>query len=118
MSEKCECTQEGRIVILEQQDISIKEGLHQMLSKTDLILAQLGRVAVLEANHSHQSETMTRAFAKITAVETDMKSLTDFMNKAKGMAQFAYIIWGALGAGVFMLFIKVLFFMGNNGVTP
>lgn len=115
--EDCSCKHEGRIVMLEQQDISIKESLNKFETKLDLILLQISKVAVLETNHTNQNEALGRAFKRIETIENTTSNIMEFVNKTKGMATLAYILWGAVGAGLFMLGVKVLFFMGSHGVT-
>ncbi len=114
----CDCIHETRISNLEAQDSTIKESLNKFENKLDLILLQISKVAVLEANHGHQNEAIGRAFERIESVEKTLADVNRFVHRTEGMAKMAYILWGALGSGLVMLAIKVMFFMGSHGVTP
>jgi hypothetical protein len=132
MTEGCpvsaECSQEPRLVALEQQDNALHKALDKFDTKLDAILTQVSKIAVLEANHSHHSDGLGRAFKAIAdlnnkhdaddvAINGRLSDLEKFMNKTTGMAQLAYILWGAMGGGLILLTVKVLFFMGSNGVV-
>jgi hypothetical protein len=119
-------TYEARLVTLENQDEGLREALHKFESKLDLILAQVSKIAVLEANHTHHSSGLDRAFVQITTVDrkldahvevlvSRMGQFEEFMNKTRGMAQMAYLLWGAFGAGLALIFVKVMFFMSSHG---
>ncbi len=105
------CTQHHRITNLEKSYEGLMEKLqiieNKFDGKLDLILMQINKIAVLEANHNNHSQAMGRAFSKIEQLETDNRKLNDFKSTTEGMAKLAWVIWGTLGAGVFTLIIKV-----------
>jgi hypothetical protein len=91
----------------------IMDALTELKGKTDLILMQVTKVAVLEANHAHHNEAIGRAFARLEALEKAHKDFTDntlaFTNQIKGMAKMAYWVWGLMGTGLGAMFIKIMF---------
>lgn len=109
----CECKHESKIAMLEQRDQMILDLLQKLEGKVDLVLMQLTKVAVLEANHDHQSEALGRAFTRIESLELEMKSLSkstnEFISHTKGMARMAWYLWGLITALVGALGIKVMF---------
>jgi hypothetical protein len=116
--EPVECKHEAKIAILDQRDSMIMESLQELKSKTDLILMQVTKVAVLEVNHSHHNEAMSRAFLRIEKLEeaggTLGKETREFINQVKGMTRVAYWLWGAMGTGLGAMMLKILFGIGGN----
>lgn len=108
-----DCKQLGRIAVLEQRDASIIESLQELKQKTDLILMQVTKVAVLEVNHSHQSEALARAFTRIEQIEKELTTLSketrEFMHTVQGMSKMAWYLWGGMGAGMVAMLSKVMF---------
>lgn len=124
MVERCECKQEAKIAMLEQRDAMIIDLLGKLEQKTDLILMQITKVAVLEVNHDHQSEALARAFNRIESLERavsdsakesarQIESLgtetRKFMNQMEGMAKGARILWTIMGSGLGIMMVKTLF---------
>ena len=111
-----DCKHEGKIAMLEQRDQMIMDALNELKGKTDLILMQVTKVAVLEANHGHHAEALGRAFSRIESAEKQIKDISvesrEFMNQIKGMMRVAYWLWGAMGTGLGEMLIKILF--GGN----
>lgn len=105
------CTSIHRIAQLERRDESIMEALKKMEdrfdSKLDLILFQINKIAVLEANHNNQSASISRAFTKIEDLEVAMVDIQAFKNHTKGMAKMAWFLWGAMSGAIGFLVIKV-----------
>jgi hypothetical protein len=100
-----------RIDVLEKRDETIFAALKKMEdkfdSKLDLILFQINKIAVLEANHNNHAQGMQRAFSKIESLESADRELEAFRNKTEGMAKMAWILWGAIGSGVLALLVEV-----------
>jgi hypothetical protein len=124
MDAKCECKQEAKIAMLEQRDGMILDLLGKLEQKTDLILMQITKVAVLEVNHDHQSEALARAFTRIEHLERatadaakessrQIEALSTetrkFMNQMEGMARGAKILWTLMGGGLGLMFLKIVF---------
>ena len=109
---------EKRIALTEQAVLSIKQTNEGMTTKLDLILAQITRVAILEEKHTNQQTDLNRAHSKIAELIKDHDRLAEeiraFMNYTKGQGK---VMW-AIGAAVAALFIKMLFFAANQGMTP
>lgn len=107
------CSQLHRIDTLERKDESIFSALKKMEdkfdSKLDLILFQISKIAVLEANHQHQSSALDRAFKKIEDLEKSVEGTVAFKHKTEGMAKMAWYLWAALSGVVGFLLIKVFF---------
>jgi hypothetical protein len=121
MAESCGtngCANEQRLTQLEKNDEALTATLNKMDEKLDAMLSKLNRIEVLENSHHYQTEAVSRAHKRIDELETRQKVCEAFKNKAEGMATVAWAIWTMLGASVFMLFIKILFFMGHQGMTP
>lgn len=95
----------------------IMDALSELKGKTDLILMQVTKVAVLEANHTHQGEALGRAFIRIEGLEKEVDALTkettQFIHEIKGMARMAWWAWGAMGTGLGAMFLKVIFGIGG-----
>lgn len=107
------CKHEGKIQMLDQRDQMIQESLSELKSKTDLILMQITKVAVLEVNHVHQTEALSRAFKRIDDLEGQITALTAntnaFINRVDGMARMAKFLWVMMGGGLGAMLLKVLF---------
>lgn len=110
---RTDCKHEGKIAMLEQRDQMIMDALTELKGKTDLILMQVTKVAVLEANHSHHAEALGRAFTRIEVLENSIKTVSEetkaFMHTMQGMARMAYWVWGLMGTGLGTMLIKVMF---------
>jgi hypothetical protein len=101
---------EQRIALTEQAVMSLKQTNEGMTTKLDLILAQITRVAILEEKHTTQQIDVTRAHSKIGSLE---ESLSDLAKETRAFISYSQgrdkVLW-AIGAGVLMLGVKVLFF--------
>ena len=108
---------EKRIALIEQNNAHTRTTMESVSTKLDLILAQITRVAILEEKHQAQQIDVTRAHARVGALELTVNALAietrAFINYSKGRDR---VLW-AIGAGVLLLAIKVLFFAANNGMT-
>jgi len=107
------CTYQHRLDALEKQDSLVFDALKKMEdkfdSKLDLILFQINKIAVLEANHNNHAAGMERAFHKIERLEMDNRTLTTFRDRTEGMAKMAWVLWGSISGLVGFLLVKVLF---------
>lgn len=107
------CSQTHRLDALERKDESIFTTLKKMEdkfdSKLDLILFQINKIAVLEANHQHHSTALDRAFGKLEAMESDLRESQAFQHKTEGMARMAWYLWAAISGAVGFLIVKVFF---------
>ena len=92
--------------------------LEAVSTKLDLILAQITKVAILEEKHSNLIVDNDRAHKKIEGLTTKVDTLAQetraFINHSQGRDK---VLW-AIGGGVLLLGIKVMFFMGHLGMTP
>lgn len=113
MPDFCECKHEGKIAMLEQRDAMIMDALSELKGKTDLILLQVTKVAVLEVNHGHQSEALGRAYSRIEKLEEGAADLAtetrEFMNTMNGMARMAKWMWSLMGGSLGLMMLKMLF---------
>lgn len=111
------CTQLHRISTLEKSTDALMDKLlsieNKFDGKLDLILMQINKIAVLEANHANHSSALGRAFDKIDEIESDNRRLNDWKSHTEGMARMAWMLWGSLGAGTLALIYKV--FLTTNG---
>lgn len=112
-----QCSSIHRIEALEKREEVIFSALKKMEdkfdSKLDLILFQINKIAVLEANHNNHQQSIQRAFAKIETAEDQVRALEMFRSKTEGMAKIAWLLWSTIGVGVVLILIKVFFFGGN-----
>jgi len=106
------CTSLHRIETLERKEdvvfTAIKKMEDKFDAKLDLILFQIQKIAVLEANHQNHQAGMARAFDKIEYLESQARDLQAFKNHTSGMAKMAWVLWSALGISVAGLLVKVL----------
>lgn len=113
---------EHRVSSLEHASQTLKEAISGMTIKLDLILAQVTKVAILEEKHNTQQLDLNRLYTRVETLNDKHETLSvesrEFSNIVKGMGRVAWALWSVLGATVLVLFIKILFFMGKNGVTP
>lgn len=120
-SDACRDT-ERRINTLEHASQTLKEAISGMTIKLDLILAQVTKVAILEEKHNTQQLDLNRLYTRVETLNDKHETLAvesrEFNNTVKGMGRVAWALWTVLGATVLLLFIKILFFMGKNGLTP
>ena len=109
---------EKRISLTEQAVLSLMHTNEGMTTKLDLILAQVTKVAILEERHNNQQVDVTRAHAKIGAVEKDLETMSrearNFISYSQGRDK---VLW-AIGVAVMVLFVKVLFFTAATGMKP
>lgn len=109
---------EQRIALTEQAVMSIKQTNEGIITKLDLLLAQMTKVALLEERHITQQLDLTRAHTKIEDNAKKLETLANesraFMNYSKGQAK---VLW-AIGASVLALLIKAMFFAAGHGMTP
>jgi len=105
------CSQSYRLENLEKRDETVFNALKKMEdkfdSKLDLILFQINKIAVLEANHNNHATSLDRAIAKIESLEHADKEMSAFRHKTEGMAKMAWLLWGAIGSGVLALLVEV-----------
>ena len=87
-------------------------------TKLDLILAQITKVAILEEKHSNLIVDNDRAHKKIESLTKEVADLAKetraFINYSQGRDK---VLW-AIGGGVLLLGVKVLFFTASHGMTP
>lgn len=109
---------ERRLSLTEQSVQSLKATNEGITTKLDLILAQITRVALLEEKHTNLYIDNDRAHKKIHDLDRSHDELAresrEFMAYTRGQNK---ILW-AIGAATAALFIKVVFFAANNGMTP
>lgn len=100
-----------RIETLERRDETIFAAIKKMEdkfdAKLDLILFQIQKIAVLEANHENHQLGMQRAFSRIEDLEHQARDLQAFRNQTHGMAKMAWILWTALGVSVAGVIVKI-----------
>ena len=113
------CAEHGqRIALTEQAVMSIKQTNEGLTTKMDILIGTMTKVALLEEKHGNQQQDVTRAHAKIEHNAEKLDKLAEesraFMNFQKGRDK---VLWGIVGT-VAGLFIKVLFFSANHGMTP
>jgi tetrahydromethanopterin S-methyltransferase subunit G len=115
-----ECKHESKIISLDAGASEMRKTLEGVSTKLDLILAQITKVAVLEEKHSNQTADVNRAHSYIAKLEKDVDTLSievrEFMAYSRGMARTAWAVWGLLSGLVMGIFIKMIFFMGANGI--
>ena len=113
---------ERRVNTLENASQTLKEVISGMTIKLDLILAQVNKVAILEEKHNTQQLDLNRLHTRVETLNDKHETLSvesrEFSNIVKGMGRMAWALWSVLGATVLVLFIKILFFMGKNGMAP
>lgn len=118
MSEDIIVNHEKRIALIEHINAQTSLTMEAVSGKLDLILAQITRVAILEEKHTTQQVDVTRAHTRIATLESSLNSLSvearEFINYSKGRDK---VLW-AIGGGLAMLAIKVLFFAASHGMTP
>lgn len=109
---------EKRLSLAENSVSHMERTLEAVSTKLDLILAQITKVAILEEKHSNLIIDNDRAHKKIEALSAKVDTLSTetraFINHSQGRDK---VLW-AIGAGVLMLGVKVLFFMGSLGMHP
>lgn len=113
------CTEhEKRISLTEQAVMSLKSTNEGITSKLDLLLAQMTKVALLEERNITQQLDLSRAHSNIKSNADKLEVLAvesrAFMNYTKGQTKVLWVI----GAVVFGLLVKTLFFAANNGMQP
>lgn len=110
---QCDCKHEAKIAMLDHRDSTIVDALHELKGKVDLILIQTTKIAVHEVYHNNHSEALHRAFGRIEDTEHNVNDLAketrEFMNQVRGMMKMAYWLWGAMGTGLGLMALKVLF---------
>ena len=114
------CQNEAEISTLQSKAGAVEKRMDDISAKLDMILMQVTKVAVLEANHNNQSQDVTRAHAKIAELERKLEKsmedlgrkydamsleVTSFISYSKGRDK---VIW-ALAVGVAALAGKILF---------
>lgn len=108
--------------MLESSHSHLKSSLDTVVDKLDKILEQNTKVAVLaEKQMSHQAD-IERAHFRIEQVEQKGEKLAvevrEFISFIRGLTKLAYVLWSSLGGAVFLLAIKILFFVGKQGFLP
>jgi hypothetical protein len=105
------CPNDHRIEVLEKQYEKLQESIKKMEdkfdSKLDLILFQINKIAVLEANHNNHSAAVNRAFGRLEDVQKELDNLKQFQSHTEGMARMAWLLWGTIGAAVAGIIFKV-----------
>ena len=109
---------EKRLALTEQAVMSIKQTNEGLTTKMDILISTMTKVAILEEKHSTQQTDVTRAHDKIASVTKALEELGKetraYINYSQGRDK---VLW-AIGGGVLLLGIKVLFFMGHLGMAP
>ena len=108
----------NRLTLLEHSSAATQKVMEAVSTKLDLILAQITKVAILEERHNNQQLDVDRAHGKIERIEKSVETLgietRAFISYSQGRDK---VLW-TIAAAVAALFIKVLFFAANNGMTP
>ena len=78
-------------------------------TKLDMILMQMSKLAVLEANHSTHNAEMQKLSNEVSTCKAAITDVTAFKHHTQGMAKMAWILWTALSGLVGFLLVKVLF---------
>ena len=78
-------------------------------AKLDMILMQMSKLAVLEANHSTHNAEMQKLSNEVSTCKAAITDVTAFKHHTQGMAKMAWILWTALSGLVGFLLVKVLF---------
>ncbi len=107
------CTQTHRIEAAEKR-VDTLFGLLERIenkfdAKLDLILMQMSKLAVLEANHTTHNAEMQKLSNEVSTCKAAISDVTAFRHHTEGMAKMAVILWGALSGLVGFLLVKVLF---------
>ena len=117
---------------VEHATTDIQKTMISMVDKLDKILEKISRIDILEEKHSTHQVDITRAHRKIELLETSHKDELDliakqidilsvetrgFVSETKGRDKTLWALATVIGGTVFVLLIKVLFFMGLNGAT-
>lgn len=123
---------EKRLIGVEHVTTDISKTMSQVVDKLDKILDKVNRIDILEEKHSTQQSDINRAHRKIEMLESAHSTEIDnivktvdilsvetrgFVSETKGMVKMAWYLWSVIGSTVFILLIKVLFFMGAQGAT-
>lgn len=116
---------ERRLISVEHAADSIKEMLQSLDSKMDKVLEKINRIDVLEEKNAAQQAEVARAHQRVAEHEQEhakdvahfeekvsalARETRQFISETKGMARMAWILWGIVSSGVFIMLIKVLFF--------
>ena len=112
---------EKRVSSLEHASQTLKEAIGGMTIKLDLILAQVTKVAILEEKHNTQQLDLNRLYARVETMNDKMEifvaSISEYVNNSKGRDKTLWAVAALIGGTVFILLIKILFFMGKQGIT-
>ena len=107
------CVSGQRIDALEKRDDKIFDMLGAMENrfdgKLDLILMQINKIGVLEANHTNHAASMSRVFEKISEIEKLVALQSKFQHTIEGMARMAWIIWTGMGITIIGIVAKMVF---------
>ncbi len=95
MSEPCE--QIGRIATLENQYEAVKDTLTRIEVKVEGIALSLSKVAVLETNHGHHTETIARAFLRIEQIEKKAGEHDRYLWFTTGFVAAVSVFWTVIG---------------------
>lgn len=111
-----------RINALEGTHNFLKGSIEEIKLTLSQILEQNTKIAVIaEKQASHQID-LERAELRIKEMEAKHLALytqvSEFISFIRGLTKLAYILWSSLGAVVFLMLVKILFFVGKQGFVP
>ncbi len=111
-----------RISGLESAYSYLKDTMKEIVEKLNSILEQSTKVAILAEKQANHAIDLERAEKRIVEVEAKYSTLhtqvSEFISFIRGLTKLAYILWTGLGAVVFLILIKILFFLGKQGFMP
>jgi len=111
-----------RISGLESSYSYLKDTMKEIVEKLNSILEQSTKVAILAEKQANHAIDLERAERRIVEVEAKYSTLhtqvSEFISFIRGLTKLAYILWTSLGAVVFLILIKILFFLGKQGFMP
>ena len=111
-----------RISGLESSYSYLKDTMKEIVEKLNSILEQSTKVAILAEKQANYAIDLERAERRIVEVEAKYSTLhtqvSEFISFIRGLTKLAYILWTSLGAVVFLILIKILFFLGKQGFVP
>jgi hypothetical protein len=113
---------ERRINLLEGTHSFLKGAVEEIKGTLAQILEQNTKVAVIAEKQSNHQLELERAELRIKEIEIKHLTLhtqvSEFISFIRGLTKLAYILWTSLGAVVFLMLIKIMFFLGKTGFIP
>jgi len=101
------CPFSEKIALLEQQDKVITDIMARIEKKIDDLSESVSTIKLLEKDYAHNKEGLDRAHHRIDDLLVTVSLLTQYKDKADGMARMAWLLWTGLGAAVVSLLVKV-----------